>query len=245
VTGALARATIGPLLRGRFGTPYIYAPECESTQLLLLGSDLPEGAVAVTDHQTAGRGRLGRHWEEPAGTSVLCSVLLRPPLGRRLPELSLVAALAVAETIEAHASLDTQVKWPNDLLIESRKVAGTLGETRAAVVVTGIGINVNQAEGQLPDAAASLRTLTGREHDRAALLATLIAGLERRYDEWLVGGLARFHRELNDRDFLRGRQVQVGGASGTAVGIDHSGRLELDAGGERRFVQSGEAVLYE
>ena len=97
MTDTLAPDAVEPHLSGRFGKPYLYEPECESTQQLLLGSGLPEGAVAATDHQTGGRGRLGRAWEEPAGSSVLVSVLLQPPAERRLPELSLVAALAVAE----------------------------------------------------------------------------------------------------------------------------------------------------
>ena len=86
--------------RGVIGEPRLHVPECESTQALLLGSGLPEGAVATTDHQTAGRGRLGRTWEDAPGTAVLVSVLLRPPAGRRAPELSLVAGLATAETVE-------------------------------------------------------------------------------------------------------------------------------------------------
>ena len=76
---SLTAEAVAPYVRGRFGKSYRYEPECESTQLLLLGSGLPEGAAAVTDHQTGGRGRLGRRWEEPAGSSVLVSVMLHPP----------------------------------------------------------------------------------------------------------------------------------------------------------------------
>src|SRR5687767_8609016 len=96
----LAPEVVEPHLRGRFGTPYLYEEACESTQLLLLGSGLPEGAVAVTDHQTGGRGRLGRSWDVPAGSSVLVSLLLEPPPDRVLPQLSLVAALATAIAVE-------------------------------------------------------------------------------------------------------------------------------------------------
>ncbi|MDQ3122700.1 MAG: biotin--[acetyl-CoA-carboxylase] ligase, partial [Actinomycetota bacterium] len=109
MTDTLAPDAVAPHLSGRFGTPYLYEPGCESTQQLLLGSGLPEGAVAATDHQTGGRGRLGRTWEEPAGSSVLASVMLRPPPDRRLPELSLVAALAVAEAVEVTVVLAAQV----------------------------------------------------------------------------------------------------------------------------------------
>lgn len=235
-------------LYGRFGSPYLYEPECESTQLLLLGSDLPEGAVAVTDHQTAGRGRLGRRWEEPPGTSALCSVLLRPPPERHAPELSLLAALAAAEAIELATDLSTQVKWPNDVMLNRRKVAGVLAEMQAPLVVVGIGINVNQTPEQLPDGAStpagSLRSVTGCEHDRGALLASLLSVLERLYEGWLSGGFAEARAELAARDFLRGRRVTVEGETGIAVGIDPSGRLEVELDGELRLVASGE-IEYE
>ena len=88
MTGSLAPEAVAPKLRGRFGKPYLYEQMCKSTQLLLLGSSLGEGAVAVTDEQTGGRGRLGRRWETPPGTALLVSVLLHPPPERHLPELS-------------------------------------------------------------------------------------------------------------------------------------------------------------
>jgi len=129
-------------------------------------------------------------------------------------------------------------------MLNRRKVCGILGELRDGMVVLGIGINVNQTREQLPpDArqpAASLRTLTGREHDRKALLAALLERLESQYDLWLAGGLDAVYPELGARDFLRGRQVTVDGMSGTAIGIDRTGRLELDVAGKQRLVESGE-----
>ena len=100
MTDSLDPEAAGRYLEGRFGRPYLYEPECESTQTALLEGDYPEGAVCVTDHQTAGRGRLGRQWVEPAGTSVLVSVVLHPPAGRRPQELSLVAGIATAKAVE-------------------------------------------------------------------------------------------------------------------------------------------------
>ena len=96
--------------------------------------------MAVTDFQTGGKGRHGRRWVAPPGSSILVSVLLEPPADRRLPELSLVAALAVAEAIEAATGLSTQIKWPNDVMLNRRKVAGILAELSDGVVVVGIGI---------------------------------------------------------------------------------------------------------
>lgn len=247
-TGSLALEVVEPHLRGRFGMPYLYEAECESTQLVLAGSGLPEGAVAVADHQTGGRGRLGRRWEETPGTGVLVSILLHPPSDRRLPELSLVAALATAEAVEGATGLTAQVKWPNDVMLNRRKVAGIISELADGVVVVGIGINANQTREQLPaDAAtppASLRTATGSEHDRAALLGSLLFRLELAYDRWREGGVAALYEELAPRDFLRGRRVTVDGEEATAYMILRDGRLEVaTASGELRALESGE-VLY-
>ena len=227
------------------GEPRLYAPECESTQLLLLGADLPEGAIAVTDHQTAGRGRLGRAWVEAPGTAVLCSILLRPRSGRRPAELSLVAAVAVAEAVEATTDLSAQIKWPNDVMLNRRKVAGILAEMCADAVVVGIGINVNQGRDQLPDdtrtPAGSLRSLTGVEYGRDAVLSTMLERLDLRYGQWQADGLDGVFDDLGSRDFLRGRRVRVGDDVGTSMQIDREGRLEIAFDGAgHRAIESGE-----
>ena len=232
MTDTLAPDAVAPHLSGRFGKPYLYEPECATTQQLLLDSGLPEGAVAATDHQTSGRGRLGRAWEAPAGSAVLASVLLQPPTDRRLPELSLVAALAVAETVEAALVLAAQVKWPNDVMLNRRKVAGILSEISDGTVVVGIGINVNQTRDELPlDAPtepASLRTATGTTYDRAVLLGSLLARFERMYDVWRDKGLDGIYGGLGARDFLRGRRITADGEPATAVQILRDGRLEIE-----------------
>ena len=189
---SLARAAVGPLLRGRFGRDvYLYVPRCASTQLVL-DADAPEGAVAVADEQTHGRGRLGRTWTAPAGTSVLCSVQLRPSVEPpRLPELSLVAGAAVAEAVAELTGLHPKLKFPNDVLLDGRKVAGILAEARDGRVVLGIGINVNQRADELPanteTPATSLRLESGCEQPRVELLTLVLERLERRYDDWLSG----------------------------------------------------------
>ncbi|MEX2210273.1 MAG: biotin--[acetyl-CoA-carboxylase] ligase [Gaiellaceae bacterium] len=181
MTDSLAPERVVPLLRGRFGQPYRYLESCPSTQRELGARD-PEGAVVAAGHQTAGRGRLGRVWEDSPGANLLFSLLLAPPVAvERLPELTVVAAEAVAEAIGPGA----QLKEPNDVLLRGRKVAGVLGEAREGVVVLGIGVNANEAPEHLP--ATSLRLERGAPVDRAALLADILAALERRYDEWLRG----------------------------------------------------------
>lgn len=227
----------------RLGEPRIDVESCESTQGLI-DPELAEGALVVADHQTAGRGRLGRSWEAPPGTALLCSLLLKPPPERDTPQLSLVAGVAVADTIERTVGLAAQLKWPNDVMLRRRKVAGCLAEARDGAVVLGIGVNVNQTSGQLPERAGSLLTLTGQEWDRAALLAMLLDDLGLRYSEWLEGGLDAVYDGLAPRDFLRGRPVSVNGTSGIAVKIDRDGRLEIAVGDEIVKVESGE-VAYE
>ncbi len=229
------------------GEPRVHVPECESTQLLLEPS-MPEGAVASADHQTIGRGRGGRTWEDAPGTAVLCSVLLKPPPGRRVTELTLVAAVATAETVERALDLTAQIKWPNDVMVDRRKVAGGLAELREGAVVLGLGVNVNQTRDQLPtDAripAASLRTIDGRLHDRETILADLLAELERAYEAWLAGGLDALYVQIGARDFLRGRRVSVNGTTGTALMIARDGRLEIETESGAVAVESGE-VVYE
>ena len=190
--GLLTAENVVPRLRGRLGQPYRFVERTASTQRLL-GENDPEGAVVVADEQTEGRGRLGRQWLAPAGTSLLVSILLRPDVEpARLPELSLVAGRACAEAIVETAGLETEGKFPNDVLVAGRKVAGILAEASEGRVVLGVGVNVSQALGQLPpDArtpATSLLLETGREIDRTELLVALLDHLERRYDEWLGAG---------------------------------------------------------
>jgi BirA family transcriptional regulator, biotin operon repressor / biotin---[acetyl-CoA-carboxylase] ligase len=226
------------------GQPRLDVESCESTQLLVDAS-LAEGALVVADHQTAGRGRLGRSWEAPPGVALLFSLLLKPPPERDVPELSLVAGVAVADTLERTLGLSVQLKWPNDVMLRRKKVAGCLAEARDDSVVLGIGVNVNQTQEQLPEGAGSLRTLTGREWDREELLAGLLEDLSGRYAEWRAGGLDAVYEGLGSRDFLRGRRVSVDGTSGVATMINREGRLELAVGhGEVVTVDSGE-VVYE
>jgi BirA family transcriptional regulator, biotin operon repressor / biotin---[acetyl-CoA-carboxylase] ligase len=175
--------------RGRFGRPFTWVETCPSTQRLLAGA--PEGAVVAADEQTEGRGRLGRSWQAPKGTSLLFSIALAPPVPpERLPELSLVAGAAVAEAIAATTGLAASVKHPNDVLLGGRKVAGILGEASEGRIALGIGVNVSQSADELPREAVTPPTslaLEGADVSREELLAAILERLEERYDAWISG----------------------------------------------------------
>lgn len=187
----LAPEVLVPLLKGRLGRPYRFVAECDSTQRLI-GEDEPEGATVATDHQTAGRGRLGRVWEDVPGTSLLFSVLLRPTPPMTLwSQLSVIAGEAVAAALPVEA----QVRHPNDVMVGGRKLAGILPEAREGRVVLGIGVNVNQPAEKLPAGAVkpptSLHAETGRSWERAPLLTAILLELEGQYDIWQRRDVAR------------------------------------------------------
>jgi len=167
VVRALTPEVVLPVLRGSFGRHYHWAEETETTQRLL-PADAPHGSVALAEHQTAGRGRLGRTWVDSA---LMLSVCLRPaPPVADWPELTLVAARAVAGAIGPGAA----IKHPNDVLVDGRKVAGILAEASERVVL-GIGINVNEA--RFEGAGFVVR-------DRLELLVDVLERLEQGYDAW-------------------------------------------------------------
>jgi BirA family transcriptional regulator, biotin operon repressor / biotin---[acetyl-CoA-carboxylase] ligase len=167
---ALVPELVVPRLRGAFGRPYLHAVETPSTMTMPAG-DAPHGTVALAEHQTAGRGRMGRIWVDEPGSGLALSVVLRPPAPvARWPELTLVAAEAVADAIGESAT----IKEPNDVLLDGRKVAGILAEADDHVVL-GIGVNVGEAP--WPDAGFV-------ERDRLELLIDILERLERNYEAW-------------------------------------------------------------
>jgi BirA family transcriptional regulator, biotin operon repressor / biotin---[acetyl-CoA-carboxylase] ligase len=186
---------VEPLFRGRLGMPYRFVASCPSTQRLIDEAD-PEGTTVATDHQTQGRGRLGRVWEDTPGRSLLFSVLLtpRPPMPL-WPQLSLVAGEAVARALQGQTGVDATLRHPNDVVVAGRKLVGVLPEASRGRVVLGIGVNVNQTVDELPTDTAkpptSVRIELGREVERAPLLAAILLELERGYDEWSAPYFAR------------------------------------------------------
>ena len=189
----------------------------ESTQAVLghlARAGAVEGTVVTARHQTGGRGRRGRQWWDAPGDSLLLSVLLRPPGPLAdVPQLSLVAALAVTEALWSAASVRGRIRWPNDVLAGGRKICGILPEAvceaagRVGHVILGVGINVNQTAfpGELADRATSLRLLTGRVQEPAALGAYVLEALDRWYGRWLAGGFAPLREEWRRRSSASSR----------------------------------------
>jgi BirA family transcriptional regulator, biotin operon repressor / biotin---[acetyl-CoA-carboxylase] ligase len=222
----------------------------DSTQAVafaLAAGGAVDRTVVVAESQAAGRGRRGRLWIDEPGASLLASVVLRPRLdATRLPLLSLAAAVAVAEALAAMTGLVPRLKWPNDVLVGGRKIAGILLESRLGpvpLVVLGIGINLLQRT--FPPALAGRATSVARETtravDREALLSGLLEGLDRRRADLERGALVEVlqcWRALSD---TLGRTVSVDGVTGVAADVDPAGALMVEApDGQRHRIVAGE-----
>ena len=230
----LTRAFADCLPGGRLAGPLRAYRSVASTQTVARAwadAGAPEGAVVVADHQTEGRGRRGRRWTAPPGAALLFSTVLRPGIPvSRWGEIPLAAGCAVAEALESAADVPVALKWPNDVLVEGRKVAGILAEGVAgtpSLVVVGIGVNVSQRDGDWPpDLARRARSLAGlgltvaREVLLAAILARLGAWYGALHDE----GLGPV-REAWRRRGLLGAPVPLAGGEGVAVDLAPGGQL--------------------
>jgi BirA family biotin operon repressor/biotin-[acetyl-CoA-carboxylase] ligase len=233
-----------------FGRPRRHYRQTDSTNERareLAGLGAPSGTVVTAAEQTAGRGRRGRAWAAPAGKALLYSAVVRP-LGERHGLLPLAAPLAVCDSVEALAPVSCRVKWPNDVWIEERKVAGLLLEARPPDwAVIGIGLNVSIAEDEFPADVRWPATSVGHGVSVEAALEALNASL----GEWVDAGPDRVLARYRERDALRGREVAWeqgaggrGAGSGTASGIDAAGNLVVRLGdGERVELGAGEVQL--
>lgn len=184
------------LIKGEIVWSLHFEPECTSTQDLARGAvaeGVDQGWTIVTDLQRAGRGRQGRTWESPRGEGLLFSIVLRPPIDV-LALLPLLAGVTVAGAIEATTGVLADLKWPNDVLVSGKKIAGILLERPPdSAVVLGIGINVNQSPPSLPENATSIATVVGHSLEREGLLAAILNDLNNAYEranretvEWIV-----------------------------------------------------------
>jgi BirA family biotin operon repressor/biotin-[acetyl-CoA-carboxylase] ligase len=186
----------------------------------LAAAQAPEGAVVVAEVQTAGRGRLGRTWVSPRGGLYL-SVVLRPPVSPpEVPKLSLVGGVAAARAIERACGLAVGLRWPNDLLVNRRKVGGVLAEAGpdARWVILGIGLNANVSS-ELPEGATSIAAELGTPVDLEDLFCAVCAELEVAYEAFRGDDFATVLRWWRDRTTTLGRRVRVHLPSGTYEGI--------------------------
>ena len=176
----------------------------------------PEGVVVVADHQSAGRGRLGRTWSAESGTALLVSILLRPPLPiTEVPLVLMAAGLAACDGVEAAAGFRPRLKWPNDLVVDDRKLAGLLTESSGGddpAVVLGLGLNVSAGAypPELAAEATSCQDEVGRPVDRADVLVGLLTALEARYAAVLrAGGRSATLAAYRSDSATLGRRVRV------------------------------------
>ena len=208
-------------------------PELDSTNRYLLDearAGAPAGLVAVADHQTAGKGRLDRAWVAPPGASLLVSVLLRPSIAVEHRHVVVMAAgLAMAESVEVVTGVIAGLKWPNDLMVGDRKLAGVLAEAAGDALVVGVGLNVEWHE--VPEDLAAIATACnlegGHALDRRKVLDAFLAGYSRHLDDLVVARDA-YRARLQ----TTGRRVRLeqgaGTLTGTARGVDDAGRLVLE-----------------
>lgn len=236
----------------RLGRPLVWVGDLGSTNdlaRLLVGAGCPEGAVVAADRQTHGRGRQGRAWVSPSG-GLWCSVLLYPSADSPRGLLSLAASVAVAQTLEQFVPEPAGIRWPNDVVIVGKKVAGILMEATGAAVVVGIGINVGiELQAMPPEVAAraeSLHRIAGRPIERRAVLGALLVRLAEAYSAWAAGGDA-VRDAWSSRDLLRGESVLVlrSGTEleGVAEGIDREGALRVRMPtGAIRLVVAGDVM---
>jgi len=218
----------------------------------------PEGTVVLAEHQTQGRGRHGRTFASPAGVGIYLSLLVRPQVDtRRLPQLTLAVAVATAEALAEYSALPVRLKWPNDVEIHGKKIAGILCEAvlspaASPLVIIGIGINVNTALEHFPPElhqhVTSLALAAGHPWARLPLLAGLLAHLERLYQAFQQGDITPIRQRWLHYGQIIGRQVRCTDASGPGVGtvvdLDEDGALVVqNTAGVRRRLVAGEVLF--
>jgi BirA family biotin operon repressor/biotin-[acetyl-CoA-carboxylase] ligase len=244
-----------------FGRTMYMLPSTTSTNDIvkdLAQHGAPEGTVVLAEHQTHGRGRHGRTFASPAGVGIYLSLLVRPQVDtRRLPQLTLAVAVATAEALAEYSALPIRLKWPNDVEIHGKKVAGILCEailssTASPLVIIGIGINVNAAFEHFPrelhQHVTSLALAAGHGWPRLPLIAVLLAHLERLYHALHQGNMTPILQRWLHYGQIIGRQVRFTHASGTGVGtvvdLDEAGALLVQhTDGVRHRLVAGEVVF--
>lgn len=238
----------------------VYFDATDSTNIQakrLAEAHAPHGTLVVSDRQDGGKGRRGRSWASPSGVGIWMSLILRPEIAPSSASmLTLAAALAVREGIQEETGLSPLIKWPNDLVLNGKKICGILTEMSTELmeiqyVITGIGINVNQREfpPEIRDTATSLSLEAGRSFRRSSLIAAILKAFEKDYAAFLkTGDLSLLLEEYNACLVNRGKEVCILDPSGeyraVAEGIDESGSLLVTLpDGTRREIISGEVSV--
>ena len=234
-----------PLLRGTIFDEHFhhfYKIGSTNTSAMAAAADgAPQGSVFLAEEQLAGRGRGANAWQSQRSTGIYCSVVLRPALPpSEVLAMSLAAGLAVRAAIEyVDARVTADLKWPNDVLIDGKKVCGILTEmnaeaTRVRYIVVGVGINVNQASFPKDLPATSLRLVTGSEWSRVDLVAALLKSLDREYRQLLEDPEAResiLRRFAENSSWVQGKAVRIeendSAFEGTTAGLDPRGFLQV------------------
>lgn len=223
----------------------------------LAESGAPEGTLIVADEQTKGRGRMGRNWYSPPKLGLWMSLILRPDIPpSKAPSLSICAGLALAQAIGEITGLDAKTKWPNDCLLNGRKVGGVLLELSAELdrinfMIAGIGVNVNHQFNDFPKnlsaIATSLRIELGKEVPRIKLLTSFLERFESIYLDFKKNGLSPQRSLIKKSSFHLGAKVTVKSGKerieGIAEDIDDNGSLIIRVGKEKRVVTTGEVTL--
>ena len=214
----------------------------------------PEGLVITADSQTQGRGRRGSVWHDEPGESIIMSAILRPAMpASEMPKLSFAASLAVAEWLKSECGLGCALKWPNDVMVGDRKLAGILVElaisANECAAVAGIGVNVNQRRlpDELAETAASLAIETGQSYDIPALTKSLAGHVFTVYERFLTSGFEGILADWRKYMWGMGAKVEVAtegqALNGIIRGVDHAGALLLeDAHGQVHAVHAADAV---
>ena len=228
-----------------FGNPRVHLRLIDSTNSRareLASAGAPDGTLVTADEQSAGRGRQGRSWSAPAGSALLCSVVVLSPPAL----LPLRAGVAVAETVDQAVFPDGSeaalLKWPNDVLLDARKVAGVLVEGRLSEgwAVVGVGLNVAVALEELP---SELRESAGTLRLGVEAIPQVLAGFLAAFQRWREAPDTAVLEALQARDALRGQEIAWDGRSGVAAGIDGEGRLLADTKSGRVTLDAGEVHL--
>lgn len=229
----------------KFGRNVVYHEETNSTQTIaneLVLNDAPEGTIVLAERQLLGRGRLQRNWLTSDGKAIAMSVILRPAISPRVaPQLTLLTAVVIASAIEKVTGLHPNIKWPNDILINNKKVCGILTEMQGDAdciksVVIGIGINVNQVEEDYPlelsDIATSLRIEKGQTFMRANLIQAILAEFEKFYEIFLEKGFKPIKILWESYAISLGKQIKATTLTeeivGNAIGITDEGQLLIE-----------------